>query len=260
MSALTPGALDRAVAALEDAARAAGKIALDYYHGDFEITIKPDQTPVTQADREAEQAIVKILRAGFPDVGVLGVEFGAQGPRERRFIIDPIDGTKNFVRGIPIWATLIALEDDGEVVAGVIHNPAAGEMYTARRGGGARRNGEAIAVSGITELGAAYLIHAGLNILRAGPNWEGFLRLVDATDRQRGFGDYAGYALVADGRSEIYAEAGLKPWDLAPCKIVVEEAGGRFTDFDGRPTIYTGTALATNGRLHDAALALLRAR
>ena len=260
MSALTPGALDRAVAALEDAARAAGKIALDYYHGGFEITIKPDQTPVTQADREAEQAIVKILRAGFPDVGVLGEEFGGQGPRERRFIIDPIDGTKNFVRGIPIWATLIALEDDGEVVAGVIHNPAAGEMYTARRGGGARRNGEAIAVSDVAELGAAYLIHAGLNILRAGPNWEGFLRLVDATDRQRGFGDYAGYALVADGRSEIYAEAGLKPWDLAPCKIVLEEAGGRFTDFDGRPTIYTGTALATNGRLHDAALALLRAR
>ena len=108
-------------------------------------------------------------------------------------------------------------------------------------------------------LGAAYLIHAGLNILRRGPNWEGFLRLVDATDRQRGFGDYAGYGLVADGRSEIYAEAGLKPWDLAPCKIVVEEAGGRFTDFDGRPTIYTGTALATNGRLHDAVLSLLRA-
>jgi len=132
-------------------------------------------------------------------------------------------------------------------------------MYTARRGGGARRNGEAIAVSDVADLGAAYLIHAGLNILRRGPHWDGFLRLVDATDRQRGFGDYAGYGLVADGRSEIYAEAGLKPWDLAPCKIVVEEAGGRFTDFDGRPTIYTGTALATNGRLHDAALALLRA-
>jgi histidinol-phosphatase len=259
VGALTPGALDRALAALVDAARAAGKIALGYYHGGFEVTIKPDLTPVTQADREAEQAIVAILRAAFPDVGVLGEEFGEQGPRERRFIIDPIDGTKNFVRGIPVWATLIALEDDGEVVAGVIHNPAAGEMYAARRGGGARRNGETIAVSDIAELSSAYLIHAGLNILRRGPNWEGFLRLVDATDRQRGFGDYAGYGLVADGRSEIYAEAGLKPWDLAPCKVVIEEAGGRFTDFDGRPTIYTGTALATNGRLHDPALTLLRA-
>lgn len=258
MGALTPGALDRALAALEDAARAAGKIALDYYHGGFEITIKPDLTPVTQADREAEQAIVGILREAFPDVGVLGEEFGAQGPRERRFIIDPIDGTKNFVRRIPIWATLIALEDDGEVVAGVIHNPATGEMYTARRGGGAQLNGVPVHVSDVADLGAAYLIHAGLDILRRGPNWEGFLRLVDASGRQRGFGDYIGYGFVADGRSEIYAEADLKPWDLAPCKIVVEEAGGRFTDFDGRPTIYTGTALATNGRLHDAALSLLR--
>ena len=115
MGTLTPGALDRALAALEDAARAAGTIALGYYHGSFEITIKPDLTPVTQADREAEQAIVRILREAFPDVGVLGEEFGAQGPRERRFIIDPIDGTKNFVRRIPIWATLIALEDDGEI-------------------------------------------------------------------------------------------------------------------------------------------------
>jgi histidinol-phosphatase len=259
VGALTPAALDRALAAAVDAARAAGKIALDYYHGGFDVTIKPDLTPVTQADREAEQAIVGILRSAFPDVGVLGEEFGAQGPRERRFIIDPIDGTKNFVRKIPIWATLIALEDDGEIVAGVIHNPAAGELYTARRGGGAHRNGVPVRVSDIGELAGAYLIHAGLNILRRLPNWEGFLRLVDATDRQRGFGDYVGYGLVADGRAEIYAEAGLRPWDLAPCKIVVEEAGGRFTDFDGRPTIYTGTALATNGRLHDAVVAALRA-
>jgi histidinol-phosphatase len=258
VGALTPAALDRALAAAADAARAAGKIALGYYHGAFEITIKPDLTPVTQADREAEQAIVAILREAFPDVGVLGEEFGAQGPRERRFIIDPIDGTKNFVRRIPIWATLIALEDDGEIVAGVIHNPAAGELYTARRGGGARLNGAPVHVSDVSDLSQAYLIHAGLNILRRGPNWEGFLRLVDATGRQRGFGDYIGYGFVADGRSEIYAEADLKPWDLAPCKIVVEEAGGRFTDFDGRPTIYTGSALATNGRLHDAALSLLR--
>ena len=259
MGALTPAVLDRALAAAVDAARAAGKIALGYYHGGFEITIKPDLTPVTQADREAEQAIVGILREAFPDVGVLGEEFGAQGPRERRFIIDPIDGTKNFVRRIPVWATLIALEDDGEVVAGVIHNPATGELYAARRGGGAQLNGVSVHVSDIADLGAAYLIHAGLDILRRGPSWEGFLRLVDASGRQRGFGDYIGYGFVADGRSEIYAEADLKPWDLAPCKIVVEEAGGRFTDFDGRPTIYTGSALATNGRLHDAALALLRA-
>jgi histidinol-phosphatase len=259
MGGLTPVELDRALAAAVEAARTAGKIALGYYHGGFDVMIKPDHTPVTQADREAEEAIAGVLRTAFPDVGILGEEFGAQGPTGRRFIVDPIDGTKNFVRKIPIWATLIALEDDGEVVAGVIHNPAAGEMYTARRGGGAHRNGEPVRVSDVDALDRAYLIHAGLNILRGGANWDGFLRLVDATDRQRGFGDYMGYGLVADGRAELYAEAGLKPWDLAPCKIIVEEAGGRFTDFDGRPTIYTGTAFASNGRLHDAALALLRA-
>ena len=258
MGGLSPAALDRALAAAVAAARAAGDIALGYFHGGFQVTIKPDLTPVTQADREAEQAIVDILRAAFPEFGVLGEEFGGQGATDRRWIVDPIDGTKNFVRRIPIWATLIGLEVDGEVVAGVIHNPAAGELYTARRGGGAHKNGEPVHVSPASELGAAYLIHAGLNILRDGGHWEGFCRLVDATDRQRGFGDYLGYGLVADGRAEIYAEAGLKPWDLAPCKIIVEEAGGRFTDFDGRPTIYTGSALATNGRLHEATLALLR--
>jgi histidinol-phosphatase len=255
---LTPAALDRALAAAVEAARAAGKIALGYYHDGFEVTIKPDLTPVTQADREAEQAIVGILRSAFPEIGVLGEEFGAQGARERRWIIDPIDGTKNFVRRIPVWATLIGLEEDGEVVAGVMHNPVTGELYTARRGGGAYLNGNPIRVSDVGDLGAASLIHAGLNILRNGGYWDGFLRLVDATDRQRGFGDYLGYGLVAEGKAEIYAEMDLKPWDLAPCKIIVEEAGGRFTDFDGCPTIYTGTALSTNGRLHDATLALLR--
>ena len=260
MGRLTSAALDRALAAAVDAARAAGAIALGYYHGDFEVTIKPDLTPVTQADREAEQAIVAILTRAFPEIGILGEEFGAQGPSERRFIIDPIDGTKNFVRRITVWATLIGLEDDGEVVAGVIHNPVTGELYSARRGGGAYLNGALIRVSDLGDLGAAQLIHAGLKILRKSGYWDGFLRLVDATDRQRGFGDYLGYGLVAEGKAEIYFEMDLKPWDLAPCKIIVEEAGGRFTDFEGRPTIYTGTALATNGRLHDATLALLAGR
>lgn len=246
------------LAAAVEAARAAGEVALKYYRSGFEVSIKADRTPVTQADREAERVIVEILGRAFPGYGVLGEEFGAQGARDRRFIIDPIDGTKNFIRRIPIWATLIGVEERGEVVAGVIHNPVTGELYTARRGGGAFRNGERIRVSTLDDLGAAHLVHGGLGILRQGPYWDGFVRLVDATGRQRGFGDYMGYGLVAEGKAEIYAEADLKPWDLAACQVLVEEAGGRFTDFDGRPTIYTGTAFATNGRLHDAALALLR--
>jgi histidinol-phosphatase len=250
--------LDRALAAATEAAREAGRIALRYYRDGFDIVIKPDQTPVTQADREAEQAIEAVLEAAFPAYGVLGEEFGSRGNQDVRWIIDPIDGTKNFVRHVPFWATLIALEDHGDVVAGVIHNPLSGELYTARRGGGAFLNGTRLHVSDIGELHDATLLHAGLGLLRRAGHWDGFVRLVDATGRQRGFGDYLGYGLLAQGAAEIYAEVDLKPWDLAPCKIVVEEAGGRFTDFAGEPTIYNGTALATNGRVHDDVVALLR--
>jgi histidinol-phosphatase len=249
---------EQALAAAVDAARAAGEVALKYYHGGFEVTLKPDLTPVTQADREAEQIIVEVLTRAVPGAGFLGEEFGAQGGQERRWIIDPIDGTRNFVRRIPVWATLIALEEQGEIVVGVVHNPVTGELYTARRGSGAWLNGEPLRVSTLAELGDAQLLHADLGLLRRGGYWDGFVRLIDATARQRGFGDYLGYGLVSEGKAEIYLEVDLKPWDLAPCKLLVEEAGGRFTDFDGRPSIYSGSALATNGRLHDRALALLR--
>ena len=253
---------DAALAAAVDAARAAGRVALKYYHGGFEIALKPDATPVTQADREAERTIVDILGRAFPHHGFLGEEFGGSGATETRWIVDPIDGTKNFVRRIPIWATLIALEEHGEITVGVIHNPVTGDLYTARRGGGAFLNGERLHVSSESDLGPAYLLHAGLRGARTTRYWDGFMRLVDATDRQRGFGDYVGYCLIAEGKAEIYAEiypegSGLKPWDLAPCRILVEEAGGRFTDLDGRATIYSSSALATNGRLHDAAVAML---
>ena len=136
-------ALDAAV----DAARAAGRVALKYYHGGFEVTLKPDDTPVTQADREAERVIVDVLGRAFPEHGVLGEEFGGAGATDTRWIIDPIDGTKNFVRRIPLWATLIALEERGEITVGVVHNPLTGDLYTARRGAGAFLNGERISVS-----------------------------------------------------------------------------------------------------------------
>ena len=250
-------AVHPALAAAIRAARAAGEIALRYYRGGFKVTIKPDQTPVTQADQEAEQAIIAILRRAFPEYGFLGEEFGEQGARETRWIIDPVDGTKNFVRHIPVWAVLLALEEKGEVTTGVVLNPVTGDLFTAHRGDGAFHNGERIRVSSSDSLKDAFLIHSSLHLLRARGEWDGFVRLVDTTSRQRGFGDYYGYCLVAEGKAEIYLEADLKPWDLAPMKILVEEAGGRLTDFHGRPTIYDGSVLATNGRLHDEALRLL---
>jgi histidinol-phosphatase len=248
---------DRAPAAAVEAARAAGEIALRYYRTGFDVTLKADATPVTQADRGAEQAIREVLGRAFPECGFLGEELGAVGDQRRRWIIDPIDGTKNFIRRIPVWATLIGLEEEGEVTVGVIHNPVTGELLAARRGGGAWRDGERVRVSSLDDLGEATLLHAGLGLLREAGCWDGFVRLVDATGRQRGFGDYLGYALVAEGKAEIYLETDLKAWDLAACKVIIEEAGGRFTDFAGAPTVHSGTALASNGRLHDAALALL---
>lgn len=241
-----------------EAARAAGEIAMKYYRGGFEVTIKADQTPVTQADQEAEKAIRAILSRATPGVGFLGEEFGQEGSTTHRWIIDPIDGTKNFVRHIPIWAVLIALEEDGEVTTGVVHNPVTGELFWARKGEGAWANGERIRVSPCAAMGDAMLLHSSLNLLKRVGYWDGFVRLVDATSRQRGFGDYYGYCLVAAGKGEIYAEADLKPWDAAPMKILIEEAGGRLTDFAGKPDIYSGTVLATNGLLHDEALRLLR--
>jgi histidinol-phosphatase len=257
MGGVTQATPHPALAAAVEAARAAGEIAVAYYRGGFDVALKPDQTPVTQADREAEQAIAKILSRAFPDWGVLGEEFGETGSKEVRWIIDPIDGTRNFVRRIPIWAVLIALEERGEITTGVVYNPVAGDLYTARRGEGAFRNGERIRVSTCADIGAATVLHAGLRILREGGHWDGFVRLVDASGTSRGFGDYYGYGLVAEGKAEVYVEVDLKPWDIAPVKILVEEAGGRLTSLSGRPTIYEGTALATNGALHQEALRLL---
>jgi histidinol-phosphatase len=253
-------ASERLLAVAVEAARAAGEIALKYFRGGFDVALKPDATPVTQADREGEAVIREIIGRVFPDHGFLGEELGADGSREVRWLIDPVDGTKNFVRGIPIWAVLIGFEEHGAVTAGVIHNPVTGDLLAARKGAGAFVNGARVRVSDEARLGDAFFVHAGLGLVRPTPYWDGFVRLIDATGRQRGFGDYYGYALVAEGRAEIYAELDLKPWDLAPPKIIVEEAGGRFTDFEGRDSIYTGSALATNGRLHDAVLAVLSGR
>ena len=257
MAGVSAPSAERALTAAVDAARAAGEIAMHYYRGGFDVTIKADQTPVTQADREAEQAITRMLGAAFPEWGFLGEEFGERGARDIRWIIDPIDGTKNFVRHIPIWAVLIGLEERGEVTTGVVFNPVSNELFTARRGEGAHRNGERIRVSEFTDMKAATVLHSGLNLVRQAGYWDGLVRLFDAAGRTRGFGDYYGYGLVAEGKAEIYVEVDLKPWDIAPVKILVEEAGGRLTDFSGRPTIYDGRVLATNGRLHAEALRLL---
>ena len=241
-----------------EAAREGGAIARARFTRGFAVSIKRDGTPVTEADREAEAAIARVLGAAFPGHGWLGEETGGRGPDDRRFIVDPIDGTRNFVRRIPTWAVLIGLEEEGQVIAGVVYQPVTGTLHTAWRGQGAYRDGAPIRVSPVDALERALVVHSSVNFLRRSAYWEGFLRLTDRTQVQRGFGDFSAYLWVAEGQGEIALSTTVKAWDVAALKVLVEEAGGRLTDLDGGSGIYGSTVFASNGLLHDAALAAMR--
>jgi histidinol-phosphatase len=251
--------MDPRLEVMVEAARAGGAVALEHYRRGFSVSLKADRSPVTEADREAERAIADVLRARCADHGVLGEEHGESGSRERRFIIDPIDGTRNFVRRIPTWAVLIGLEESGAVTAGVVWQPVTGVLHTAWRGQGAWRDGERIRVSPVDALECALVVHSSINFLKRSPYWDGFLRLSDRTQVQRGFGDFSAYLWVAEGQGEIALSTTVKAWDVAALKVVVEEAGGRLTDLDGGSGIYGTTCCASNGLLHDEALAAMRA-
>jgi histidinol-phosphatase len=252
--------MDRHLEVAIAAARAAGEIARRYFRTDLSIETKADRSPVTEADRACERRIIEILREGFPDYGFCGEEMGEQtGRTSKRWIIDPIDGTKSFVRGIPFFATLIALEEEGEVTAGVVHAPATGELLHARKGQGAfDETGKQLRVSEVSKLSAAMVSFGGLKIFRRAGYWAAIERIIDATGRQRGYGDYLGSSAVIRGWSEAMIELDVKPWDLGPLKILVEEAGGKLTDVGGRPTIYGGSAVVSNGRVHDELVEILR--
>jgi histidinol-phosphatase len=243
-----------------EAAQQAGQHALHYFDGSFTVEWKSDLSPVTVADREAEQLLRKSLLGAFPNDGFLGEEFGdTPGTSGFRWIIDPIDGTRSFVRGIPVWATLVGLEYQGELLAGVADVPALGHTYRALRGDGAYRNERRIRVSDVTDMKQAMLFYSSLSwFIRAGRK-EAFLELTLRTDRQRGFGDFYGHVLVAQGSGELMVEHGVHAWDVAAIQPIVEEAGGRFSDWSGRVTIYSPDVLISNGKLHDEALAILQA-
>lgn len=233
-----------------------------YFRTGMAVEYKGDRSPVTLADRECEQRIVEVLHAAYPDYGVVGEEFGERQSANLpsgnpRWIIDPIDGTKNFIRGIPYFATLIGLEEDGEITAGVVYAPAIDDLLYADKGGGAFDRAGPVHVSSIDTLREGMLVFGGIDIFRQAGRWSAFERLVRASGRQRGFGDYFGHTFVARGQAEAMVEIDVKPWDLAAIKILIEEAGGRFTDFSGRPTIYGGNAVASNGVLHEDILRLL---
>jgi len=238
------------------AAKAGGEVALRYFRTGLQVEYKGDRSPVTRADRETEQRIVEVLTSAFPDYGIFGEEFGERQGSGVRWIIDPIDGTKNFIRGIPYFAALIGLEEDGEITLGVIHAPATGDLLFAQKGAGAFDAHGRLQVSRIASLQESMVVFGGLDVFRRAGRWQGFEELVRATGRQRGFGDYFGHTFIARGQAEAMVELDLKPWDMAAIKIIVEEAGGRFTDFAGNATIYGGNAIASNGLVHADVLAL----
>ena len=221
---------------------------------------KADSTEVTQADRGVERALRERLATARPTHAVLGEEEGGGGPADAawRWIIDPVDGTSNFVRGVPIWATLIALQHEGEVVVGVASAPALGRRWWAARGHGAFADGRRIHVSDVHELAEAHLAHAGVGTWFAHGRGEAFVALTQVVARGRGLGDFWMHCLVAEGCYDAAAEPIVSLWDLAALQVIVEEAGGRFTDLAGEARPDGGSAVSSNGLLHDAVLAALR--
>jgi histidinol-phosphatase len=220
---------------------------------DLVVETKADRTPVTSADRDVEKA----LRDMLGDEEVVGEEFGSTGSGGgRRWILDPIDGTKNFVRRIPVWATLIALEEEGVVTAGVVSAPALGRRWWARRGQGAWANGTPIRVSQVSRLEDAHLSGNALSSWPEGPSRYAGLAVRCYADRA--FGDFWSHVLVAEGACDIGIDPVASLWDLAAVEVIVEEAGGRFTDLDGNPRPDGGSGVSSNGLLHEEALAALR--
>ena len=240
-----------------DAAYTGGKRTLAYFNAGVNVETKADDTPVTIADREAEATIRAIIHAKYPTHSILGEEGGAtDGDPDYRWIIDPLDGTKSFVRGVPLYGTLVGLEVGGVPQVGAVYMPALNEMLSAATGLGCRWNGRPVRVSSVDKLEEATVSTTSSESTRKrGGMWD---RLASQVKLTRGWSDVYGYALVATGRIEIMLDAAMNPWDCAPLLPIMQEAGGKFTDWNGAPTIHGRDAFATNGLLHDDVLEILR--
>jgi histidinol-phosphatase len=241
-----------------DAAHQAGRFALQHFDVGVAVEWKIDQSPVTLADRGAEQLLRTTLLGRFPNDGFLGEESGATpGSSGFRWIIDPIDGTRSFVRGVPLWATLVGLEYKGELIAGVSFLPAMNQTFRALRGDGAFRDERRIHVSNVASLGEAHVFYSSISWFAKVGREQQFLRLVKQTQRQRGFGDFYGFVLVAQGSGDIMIEQGVHAWDLGALIPLVEEAGGKMTALDGKVDIEKPDVVASNGLLHEQVLRIL---
>lgn len=258
---MQPLDLELALDTAKSAVAAAAQASMKHWRAGVRVETKVDRTPVTAADREAEEAILALIRARFPTHAILAEETGAHaGDARTRWIVDPLDGTRGFARGGDFWGPLIALEHEGAVVAAAFGMPARGESWFGARGMGAwKHDGTRCRVSGIDAWRDATLSCGELGRMLALPQAERVRALVTSCASTRSFGDPGAPAMVLEGRAEAWLEAGVKTWDLAPFALLIEEAGGRCSAWDGSRSIETGALLGTNGLVHAHALAALRA-
>jgi histidinol-phosphatase len=243
-----------------DAARAAAEVIRGFYQRNVKIEVKADKTPVTEADVRAEETIRERLTRRFPGYGFYGEETGKSDMgAESVWLVDPIDGTKSFVRECPFFSTQIALMRGGRFVLGVSSAPAYDELAWAERGGGAWLNGKRIQVSRVDQAEGAIVSTGNLKTLTRSPAWQRLGTLIQGTNRIRGYGDFVHYHLLARGALDVVIESDVNILDIAALTVIVEEAGGRFTDLKGGPVdLATTTVLATNGALHSTVLQTLK--
>ncbi|QEL19389.1 inositol monophosphatase family protein [Limnoglobus roseus] len=234
-----------------EVAREAGDLAKRYYDSGFEVEWKADQSPVTVADKQAEELIRTRITKHFPGDGFLGEEYGDEPSSSGfRWVIDPIDGTRAFVRHIPIWGTLLGLEYRDDAIAGVAYAPSLGNLWRGLRGDGAYCDDRKIHVSDVEVLNRAFLSYSGVNWFKKSGYFEQFVDLCNQTERQRGIGDFYGFMLVAQGSIDVMVDHGVHAWDVAALLPIVEEAGGVFTDWTGQRTIHSVDVVASNKPLH----------
>ena len=236
-----------------------GKLTLRYFQTDLTPDIKADQSPVTVADRASERQMRELIETRYPNHSILGEEEGETRPgASYRWILDPIDGTKTFVRGVPLYAVLVGLEREGEAIVGAINIPAMGDFLLAARGEGCTWNGRRARVSSVDSLRDALLLCTDAESMARYNLDDAYRRLVAATKMQRTWGDAYGYVLVATGRAEVMLDPKMSIWDCAALLPVLQEAGGTFTDWRGTPTISANETIATNGLVLDEVLKLVQ--
>ena len=245
---------------LHEIAETTEKIALEYFTKvDLNVQYKKDNSPVSEADQKIEQWVRDFMAKKNPCVGLFGEEYGEDTNKELRLIIDPIDGTRNFIRGVPIFATLLGIEQNGEIIAGLVSAPGLKTRWFAEKGQGAFMTNaftgqkKQIAVSKIADLSKAQLFHSSLSGNEIRDTMKpALISIINATERQRGFGDFYQHVLVAQGSGEAAVDPHVQPWDIAPMSIILKEAGGELVTFTGKSSIYEGNALTTNGKVTQA--------